>query len=200
MQKKYASLGLLTLLLSASVHAQNGIYVTADGGFANQSGLPDVQTAGALSLDNSRSLNAMRFGVGYNHDLNQLFGIGLDIGTGRYGDATYQYADRMTTKVYSSTLEFLMTGTLHLQQTDLFAKAGGLRLTPKVSGMNAPEEDTQIRLEAALGAAYNFTPHFAATLTYAHVFGSQVETIAQLGAQTPSLNEALLGFRYTFGS
>jgi|JI102314A1RNA_FD_contig_101_223308_length_3070_multi_4_in_0_out_0_4 hypothetical protein len=200
MKKKFLYLPLLFLFAITSIYAKNGIYLTLDGGYANQSGLPSPATAGASSLENSNSPNAIRAGVGYNHDINRFWGIGVDIGVGQYGDATYNYPDGTDTKVVSSTVEFLGVGMFHLQKTDILLKLGGLRLTPEVTGQNAPAEDTQIRFEAALGAAYNFTPHFAATATYAHVFGGQVNTISDLGLQTPSLNEGLIGLRYTFGS
>ncbi len=201
MKKK--SLYLLPLFLFAitNLYAESGIYLNLDGGYANQSGLPNPETTGATSLDDGNSPNAIRAGIGYNHDFNRFWGIGVEIGAGQYGDATYNYPDGTNTKVVSRTVEFLGVGMFHLQKIDILTKLGGIRLTPEVTGENTPtEEDTQIRFEAALGVAYNFTPHFAATATYAHVFGGQVDTISDLGLQTPSLNEGLIGLRYTFGS
>lgn len=200
MKKKIFALAIFSLIHLNTTQAQNGIYLTLDGGFANQSGLPTESAVNAISLDTSHAPNALRLGLGYNHDFNTLFGIGLDIGGGQYGKATYNYANGTNTSITSRTLEFLATGTFHLQKFDLTGKVGGLRLTPKVTGENAPSENTQIRFEGAITGAYNFTPHLAVTLTYAHVFGSQIDSISDLGKQTPGLDEGLLGIKYIFGS
>lgn len=199
--KKLLLITTLTAAALTTAQAQNGIYLSIDAGIASQSGLPDQAKVNATNVQTSYSPNALRASVGYNHDLNSRVGIGLDAALGQYGKTTYTYSDGTTTEVTSRTLEFLATSTFHLnKQFDLIAKVGGLRLTPNVKGKNAPPEGTQICPEAAIEAAYNMDPHLAFTLTYAHVFGSKINTVADLGDAAPGLNEGLLGVRYTFGS
>ena len=196
---------LLSTLLCASVlttaQATNGIYLSLEGGIAEQDGLPKVEDVGATDLKTSYAPNAIRASVGYNHDLFSWFGFGFETGLARYGKSTYDYADGATTDVSARTLEFLAVGTFHItKQFDALLKVGGLRLTPNISGKNAPETSAKICTEAGIGAAYNITPNVAVTLAFSHVFGSQVKTLGELSSQAPSVNEAMLGIRYTFGS
>lgn len=201
--KKYLliSSAALLALYAANAAAYNGIYLTGEGGIAAQTGLPSAFKVGADSVTTSYSPNALRFGVGYNHDLTCRFGIGMNIGLGWYGNTIYDYPNDTNNHVKSKALEFLAVGTYHMtQRVDIFAKVGGVRQTMLVTGFNAPGEETQIRSEAAIGTAYNFTPHLAATLTYAHLFGEQVDSINNLNNEGPSINEGMLGIRYTFCS
>jgi opacity protein-like surface antigen len=201
MKKTLLLSALLCPLIFTSAQAQNGIYVSLEGGIAEQNGLPTKEDVGATDLKTSYAPNAVRASVGYNHDLFSIFGIGFEAGLGQYGKSTYTYADGAETKVVARTLEFLAVGTFHLDpKFDVFAKIGGLRQTPTISGRNAPETTAKIATQTAIGAAYNFTPNLALTLTYTHVFGSQVKTLKELDGQAPSLNEGMLGIRYTFGS
>lgn len=200
--KKYCAsitISILSALLTLpTAYAKDGIYVTLDTGFATQNGLPDSNQTQADSVENRWLPPAIRAAIGYNHDITPQFGVGFEAGPGYYGKTVYQF-DSGSNTVTESTLEFLAVASWHVQRYDWIAKLGGLRITPNISGNNAPESDTQIRLEAALGAAYNITPHIAATLTFAHVLGDNISSFDEIGAKTPSLNEALVGMRYTFG-
>jgi len=201
MKKTLLLTTLLCTLNLTTAQAKNGIYLLLEGGVATQDGLPKKEDVNATDVKINYAPNAIRAGAGYNHDLFPFFGIGFETGVAQYGKTSYTYADGSTTDVTSRTLEFLAVGTFHLnKQFDLFTKVGGLRLTPNASGKDAPEKNAKICTEAAIGGAYNFTPNLAVTLTYSHVFGSQLKTIAELDGKAPSLNEALLGIRYTFGS
>lgn len=201
MQKTKLAVLLSTTLIAGVAQAQSGIYVGLEGGIASQSGLPSQAEAGATSVDNSLSPNAIRASLGYNHDLNSLLGIGLEIGAGKYGKTTYHYADGTTTDISSGTVEFLATSMLHINpKFDLIAKVGGIRITPDVTGTNAGEKSTQIAPQASIGAAYNFNSHLAATLSYAHVFGTSVTNVNEVSKKATTLDEALLGLRYSFGS
>lgn len=201
MQKMKLLVLVSTALVAGVAQAQSGLYVSLEGGVASQNGLPSQIDAGATSIDKSLSPNSIRGSLGYNHDLTSLLGIGLEVGAGKYGKTTYHYADGTTTEISSGTVEFLATSMLHINpKFDVIAKVGGIRLTPQVSGKNAPDEDTQIALQAGIGAAYNFTKHFAATFNYAHVFGTSVTSISDVGGKVPSVDEALLGLRYNFGA
>ncbi|MFT3741295.1 MAG: outer membrane beta-barrel protein [Gammaproteobacteria bacterium] len=178
--------------------ATSGIYISVDTGLAEQSGLPDAQQSQANTVETDLMPPAWRAVIGYNHDFNSHFGIGFEGGPGYYAKTTYQFPG-YSNSVSEETLEFLSTATWHVNRRfDLIGKIGGLRITPEISGPNAPEQDTQIRFETAIGAAYNVTRHAAATLTYAHVAGTSITDFDEIGQKTPSLNEILLGIRYTF--
>ena len=127
--------------------------------------------------------------------------FGFEVGGGSFGKATYHYAGGGTTTVSTRTLEFLATGMLHVNpKLDVIAKVGGIRATPEVTGINATDDNTVIQPQAGIGIGYNLNERFAVTLNYTHVFGDSVASIPALGSTSPSLNEALLGIRYNFGS
>ena len=52
-------ISLTTLLLATAVQARNGIYVTAETGWANQSGLPDKEQAHASSTNTNNFLRGV---------------------------------------------------------------------------------------------------------------------------------------------
>ncbi len=181
-----------------SAHAKNGIYTTFDTGVAQQTGLPTASQVGATNSESESFPSAFRFAVGYNHDLYESLGIGLDVAYGRYGKQTYTYS---TGDMYvrTRTLEIAALLQWHVNsQWDVIGKLGGLRQTSQISGVNAQSNETLISPEISVGAAYNFTQHVAATMTYAHVFGDQMSTLDDLANKVPSLNEFLIGLRYTF--
>jgi len=201
MKNKLLILTSICAALSTPIaQATNGVYLQLDGGIAYQNGLPSLSEAGATSIDTSGTPNALRGVIGYNHDLTPLFGIAFEAGPGIYGQSIYNYANGDTSKIKSSTIEFLGVGTFHIQKMDLFIKAGAVRLSPETSGFNTEEGDTRNKAEGAIGLAYNFSPHFAASFTYAHVFGDSIDKINDVGYLVPSLNEGLFGIRYTFAS
>lgn len=195
----FLSTSLLLLFFAFNAEARNGIYLTVESGYAKQTNLPSAQSAGALRRENTASFpSAYRASVGYNHDLNCLLGIGLNIGAGRYGRETYYFPGGNTT-LYTRTIEFLGVVTLHLRRVDIFGKAGGIRETVITSGVLAQDSQTDSRPEAAIGAAYNLNPHFAVTGTYAYVNGlsKNYNRLTQTH-QDPNLQEVLFGLRYTF--
>lgn len=190
-------ISLLTCMLTNQVQARDGIYIDLDTGWANQTGLPNKEQTGALNID-SKNSPIGHAAVGYNHDVNHCFGLGFEIGYGKFGKQTYHFPDRVNSSVQSRSLEFLFASQFHLiNQFDILGKVGGIRQTMSLSGFNR-DDQTQIRPEVGLGGAFNFTPHLAGTLTYAHVFGQQISDLANVGRSTPSLNEVLIGIRGTF--
>jgi opacity protein-like surface antigen len=190
---------LILLFFPFTVRAADGIYVILDSGFAVQTDLPTQGQASATQVDTNLLPPALRIGVGYNHDFNSRIGIGLETGLGWYARTIYYYSNDATTHVRSETSEFLLTGMYHFNpQYDFFAKTGGVRISPIVSGKNAPPQDTKIAFEAALGAAYNINANFAVTLTYVTVLGRKSNAISDICNNPPGLNEILFGLRYTF--
>lgn len=194
---------IFTGLISANSYATNGIYLTAESGWAEQTGLPDKDAPGfdqdAYKIDTQQFLSAYRGSVGYNHDFcfYPKLGFGLNIGYGRYGKATY-YFPNGNSSIYSTALEFLGVITYHIYNFDIFGKGGGIRQTIHVNGVDTQPVQTRIHPEFAIGGAYNFTPHWAMTLTYARVLGQKSHNLDTAANQAPGLNEVLLGLRYTF--
>lgn len=184
------------VLPSLSAQANSGVYGTLEAGIGAQQGLPSEAEAQAIYYDNSYP--GWRASLGYNHDFNRYWGLGAEAALGKYGDTNYTYADGGSNEVKSSTSEFLGVIMLHLQPMDFFVKGGMARQRMEVYGVDTPATGSRVHPEAAIGTAYNFTKHFAATLTYAHVFGEQVESIHDLGGSAPSLNELLFGLRINF--
>lgn len=180
-----------------SVEARNGIYATLETGWAQQSGLPSAAQAGASNVGSHTFPSAYRAGVGYNHDIWDCFGIGLDIGAGSFGKETYVYTSNQT-NVTSSTLEFLAFGQYHFTKIDVIGKLGGIRQTVHISGQDSQPDQTQIRTQAVLGAAYNINEHVAVTADYTHVFGQSINSFSETQNQAPSLNEVMAGLRYIF--
>lgn len=193
-------LSAIFFLLATNIQARDGIYFTAEAGFADQTNVPpkqDGRITPILIKDTSSLVSGFRGSVGYNHDLNRYFGIGVDVGAGKYGKTTY-YFPNGTTSMYIKTIEFLGVGTFHIKCLDLFFRAGGIRETPMIRGLYAQENHTDSRPEYGIGAAYNFTPHMALMLSYAHVMGLAGNWKYLIQPKNPDLNETLLGLRYNF--
>lgn len=189
---------IISLFAVTNSYARNGIYFTAEGGNSYPSGFPSREDTGADRIKNDESFSSGRISVGYNHDVNCWFGLGMNIGLGHYGREHYYFPEGETT-ISNNTLEFLGVATLHLKyNTDLFCRVGGIRLTSTVSGHDAHEDKTQVRPELMLGGAYNFTPHLAANISYLHIKGQEIDDLRDVGAMTPTINGVLLGVQYTF--
>lgn len=189
---------VLLCCIAVTAQARSGVYVTVDSGYGNQVGLPSQSDVGAVSVDNNNP-PALRGALGYNYDFSSWFGLALEAALGKYGDLEYQFADGSTTTVKSSTSEFLAMLTVHVHRyVDLFTKVGETRQRMEVYGPNAPPTGAVVQPEVAVGSAVNITQHIAATLTYAHVFGDQIQSIADIGGAAPSLDEVLVGLRYSF--
>ena len=188
----------LTFLVLPCVTAQanSGVYGTLEAGLGTQQGLPSQAEANAVYYNNSSP--GLRASLGYNHDFSKYWGLGAEAALGRYGDTNYTYADGTSNQIKSSTSEYLGVVMLHLQPVDIFVKAGETRQRMSAYGVNTPPTGSGVHPELALGTAYNITKHFAATVTYAHVFGEQVESISDLGGTLPGLNELLFGLRINF--
>lgn len=188
---------LLLTFFSVSAQAKNGIYITLESGWAQQTDLPDISNSGANRITGDSLPSAFRGGIGYNHDITRWLGVGMDVGIGRYGHETYFYNTDQT-DVRTRTLEFLGLIQFHLRKWDLFFKGGGIRETVFIKGHDAQDKQTQSRPEFGLGLAYNFTPHLAAILDYDHIIGTGIPDFPSALNKTPSLNELMLGIRVSF--
>lgn len=194
--RKYLLL-TLALLLSANLYAKDGIYITLDSGWVDQVGLPTASDVGADQTE-ANHISVGRIGIGYNHDLFTCLGIGLDVGYGYYGRNTYLYPFNNKSLVRSRAIEFLLLSQFHWMNWDIIGKGGGLRQTILVSGKDAQDNQTQICPELSLGLAYNLTTNFAVIVTYARVYGQDIQNFHDLNNKTPSLTEMLIGIRYSF--
>jgi opacity protein-like surface antigen len=177
--------------------AKSGLYLTLETGSAHQQGLP------SKAIDRFQEKpGALRVGLGYNHDITILLGI-LGIG----GEIAMSYLDKEiypspidTLKVYSRTFEFLFPVQLHISRLDITGKLGGIRHTIVISDQVDKKDKTKIEPLVNVGSAFNFTPHFAATINYIHIFGSGYIRIGTFPFEMTdtSINELLAGIRYTF--
>ena len=181
-----------------NAYAKNGIYITLESGIAKQNGLPNASQAGANQMNTEYFPGVARVAIGYNHDLYDYLGIGLDIGLGYYGTTHYDYSTYKS-DVYSKTLEFLGVAAWHMKNWDLIGKVGGIRQKLMITGNNSSANPAEIAPEISIGCAYNFNAHVALIADYAHVFGDQIQSFNGLKDKTPSLNELLFGIRYIFG-
>ncbi len=199
-QKKILAASIISLIATSNALATDGIFITLDTGLSKESGLPSPEAIGATSADNNLTPLALRVSIGYNHDLASYLGLGLNVGLGQYGNYVYHYDDGDTTTVKSQTLEILALITTHIQKFDLIGKIGGVRQKTLVTGLNAPDDSHHNNPEAAIELAYNFSPRFAATATYAHVYGGTPKDLWSVSHNSVSLDEYLIGLRYTFAS
>lgn len=186
-------------LTTCSVFATNGIFLNLQTGFSNQSGFPTTSEVNATSVENNDD-PAFRVSIGYNHDIYSFLGLGLDVGYGRYGDITYHFAEGGTTQFTTHTLEFLALITAHIKNFDLTGEGGGVREEISATGQDAPANGHRNNMTYGIIGAYNFTPRFAATFTYAHVDAGQSKKLYDIPTFSLSINEYLFGIRYTFAS
>jgi len=188
-------------LFSMNAQARNGIYVTAEGGVAKLTNLPTDLSADVSPIrqkDTASFPSGMRVSVGYNHDLCRYrwLGLGVNVGLARYGQETYYYANNPNTQIRVKTVEFLGVVTMHLKRNvDLFGQAGGVRETVVTSGYGAIDNHTDSRPKAVIGAAYNFNPHVAAIISYAHIFGLAKNFNYIIQPENPSANIGLVGVK-----
>ena len=181
------------------VLAKSGIYITAESGWANQTGLPPASNVQATRIDQSHA-PIWRLGLGYLHDFNSIFGLGFEAGGGGYRGTTYCFSSGSKTDTYSSTMEFLAVLALHQQPLDYFVKLGALRHTLSGSTLkgNSDTNETKIQPEITAGINYNFNEHFALTSEYLHSFGSSMNHFFDQEWQSPSLNAVLVGVKVSF--
>jgi hypothetical protein len=194
--KKILALNLM--LLSTYAYATNGIFTSLETGLSKQTGLPPASSGDATGLVNHLTFSTWRAAVGYNHDILNWLGFGVNVGLGKYGDSVYSYADADATTVRSYTLEILAQISTHFQHWDLIGKVGGARENSRVTGTNAQEINHYNNPAMAFEAAYNFTPRMAGTLSYGHVFGGNPTKISQIANYSVPLDAYLIGLRYTF--
>ena len=203
LQKKLLTVSIATLAATSTAQATDGIFVTVQSGVATQSGLPSPGAVGATSLETNLTPLVLRGGLGYNHDLTPYLGIGLNVGYGQYGDSVYHYPNGTSTTVKSDALEFFAQITGHIKKFDLTAKIGGAREETHVTGETGKYDVNNSHHNnpaAGVEIAYNFSPRFAAIAGYTHISGRTSEQIWQISNASASINEYLLGLRYTFAS
>jgi len=177
--------------------AQSGIYITASGGWANQSKMPKTIQNKPVDI---KHFPAVRLGVGYLHDINGIFGIGLEVARGWYRGTKY-HLDAKQIKTFSSTYEFLAIFALHYSAIDYSIKIGGNRHTLNnfsVIVNDKKADETKIQPVVAAGINYNFNTHFALTAEYLHSFGSKIDNFADNSLRCPSINAVLVGVRVSF--
>ncbi len=191
---------LAAVLTPLSVLAQSGIYIDLQPGWSDLSDMPSSRQIGAASLSKDR-FPSFRGSIGYLHDFNRLFGFGFEIGRGIYSTYRYKTPNQITTKARFTTYEFMSLWELHLKHHyDLFAKVGGGRnyFNVNTTTFDNPGPATKIRPIVAIGTNYNFTRHFALTVSYLHAFGQSISNFDSKPWRVPSMNALLAGCRISF--
>lgn len=198
---KLAITGLVFILSVTTALARNGVFVNTQFGWSFLQGLPSQAQANAIRL-NKNSFPALRFGIGYMHDIYRWLGVGVEVAKGRY--AQYRYTLPMdTVKTESTTNEFLLVIMWHLcRQWDIYTKVGGIRHTIKIrfrqlTGPN--QSETRNRIEYGGGLGYNINRHVAVTLEGAYTPGMTIGKLSDIGWNAPGITEILAGIRFSFG-
>lgn len=193
----YSAIALLSVW-HAAAFAATGIYTTIESGWAAQTNLPGASDAQIASVQKN-NFPAARLGLGYIHDFSSIFGIGFEAGYGYYGKSTYNFRDNTSTIIKTTAVDFLFVAIAHFNQMDIFGKIGGNRNTTTgiIKSNGANDDETVIQAEVAAGLNYNFTQHFAATISYVHAFGSTVTDYSG-NWKYPGFNAVLGGLRITF--
>ncbi len=196
---KWLSIGLLalTLALSTSADAVDGIYITLEGGHSSLPGLPSTTAVNASSIQ-IKSLSALRGGIGYIHDFSHWFGLGFEAGIGKYGRITY-YFSAGDIKATTTTTEFMVPFIFHLvPKCDFLLRIGGIRQTLDLQNSTTTRSNTRIHPELIASLTYNFSAHFAAIGSYLRMFGQQLTNLTGAAWATPGANAIMFGLRATF--
>jgi hypothetical protein len=191
-----ATLILLVMSCQITAFATTGIYATAEGGWAKQTGLPSKEQMNASNTKRD-NFPAGRFGVGYLHDFNENFGVGFEAARGYYSKTTYNLNDGTNIAIKNTTSEFLFVAVTHFKKIDLFGKIGGGRNTATIKKSTGNSDQCKIQLMYGIGINYNFTPHFAATANYLHFNGDKIQAFDN-SWKSPGINAFLAGLRVTF--
>ena len=202
-------LGVAFNLFMLQAHAVSGIYLWGEGGWAEQTNLPSADSVMAQSFHHDLPVG-LRASVGYNHDFNHYFGLGVEVGAAYYGHGVYEFTQQSDVGISTNTMEFLSALNFHFHQWDFYSKLGGIRITPHLTGQTSAEAHTIIDGEVIIGTAYNFSgpsylSHFAVTLNYITILQNfnnddnihDSEDTAWKASTTA--NALLLGIRYNFG-
>ncbi len=196
--RKLLPLFIITLITTSTAQATDGIFLSLDTGVAKQTELPPIEAVGATDLATNLT-PALRAALGYNHDFFAHFGFGFEGALGRYGDSVYYFDDGGSNTIKSKTMEFLALFTTRVQKFDLIGKIGGVRQQTDITGENAPSVRRNC-FELGAEVAYNFSPRFAVTAGYAHLFDGNPQGISDIPLLPPAIDEYLVGLRYTFAS
>ncbi len=189
----YSLLLLSVLAYGVSAYAINAIYSDALIGWAKTSGMPSASQVGA-SKAKIETFPAWRFDIGYNHDLSQDAGIGLETGYGLYGNTKYTF-NGGTGTYKQQAWHFLAESTFHLKGWNLMLKGGLVHRVIKASGTNAHSKQ-KIGGEMQMGIGYPLNKHLDIYAMYDHMFGDD-QTSIPLGG-VPRINMAMMGIKVTF--
>lgn len=188
----------LILFYSCNIYAQTGIFVNLEGGWSKQSGLPSAHEIGANKVE-TKNFPAVRFGLGYIHDFNDVFGAGLEVGHGFYSKSKYRFTNSNKLDATSNITDFLGVFIFHKNKFDFFAKLGGNRHEIDISSNMNFRKETDIQPEIIAGLNYTLIPHLAVTLNYLHAFGHGGKKIKPNDCwKAPSLDAVMAGFWVTF--
>lgn len=186
--------GLVACVMSGAL-ASDAIYTNLDTGWAKQSGLPIASDVGASSVDHRIFPSVWAADIGYNHDFSDHVGLGAEAGAGYFGKAKYTFASGKS-EVESSVISFMGEVLGHYKPADIILKMGLARVNTDVTGVDKGSR-SRPHFEIGVGGNYKFTEHFAVQAVYLHIFGGNLNSLADL-SDTPKINAVLTGLRITF--
>lgn len=208
-------LGALGLSSTALADSSQGVYVAAQGGWAQANYGNSIKDA-AKSAGGSFSSSEGGFGgnlfVGYQFNSYYSVEAGYTYLPNNKYDTTDVFGDTLSVKEKTSAIDLLGKANLPLDQVssalngfNVFVKGGAAYETAKiddvlnVSGLTYSGSATKHSWVpvAGLGASYNINSNIAADVSYMHFFGKTTNVNGNLHA--PSANIATIGLSYLFG-
>ena len=204
-------------------------YLGVDGSYTWNSIKGYIINGGAPSV--SKNGWGGRLSVGADRSYTEKFSLNAEVGGGYYGATKLNNSSARTSSgIRISGYDILAGGTYHTQYVDIFGDFGFMAQTilatrtvdssARIPGgiffgpVKTISTQTAILPELKVGGSYYCSDKLSLTLSYMHVFGSNVSGTMNNGAadvtstkiyantsinsRNPSLNTILFGLRYHF--
>jgi|GEM_PF-4585271 len=193
-------IALLTLLSINTAHAdKRGVYISGGFGWSSLYGMPseeDLAIAGATQYEESNFSG--RISVGYDFNILPCFGLGAELGWGRYADVDYGSVGTMDVSAYD--LQLVGTYAPVLSRYSFSVKGGiakeMMSVPDDLSGSIKGDRDEYNPI-AGFGISYNITRAMQVHVDYSHIFGHDVTPNTDNSA-APSVDAVLIGLKRTF--
>ena len=206
MLKKIATtaLAVSALAMATQASAMTGVYVNGNLGYAKQSYTTDLTGNDDTASDSTFAWEGF---LGYNHDMNDQWGLGAELGYADYNEMKWTSGvdsnDTLTNEQYGWIINAV--GTYHADdQFDLFAKAGlifgknKLKETDSTHSATESETNSNTQFMTTLGVGYNVMPELAVVLQWEHIFGNKIKDEVDGGDNFQTVNAFMAGVKYTF--
>ena len=173
----------------------SGAMVDLLTGYA-QLALPSSQAATAQNMS-QRRWGAYRFGLGYVYYFTSHIGLGLELGRGDYGSATYHFATN-TIKVRDTTAEFTFRPEFNINKLTVYGRFGGTRNTTTFYSDRDNTTEQRQNMLGGLGIDYAITRHVNLGFDYQHDFGKKLKNITNPDWLAPAFNSYMFGIMIRF--